>query len=140
MIGKWTTNTVRLKKMNFSKSDKLFELASVDSTERRELMKKLKIIRCTLQCAFWVSVSLLPIAEVWHSNSQKASIFSGDFSSVNPFWRSFLISLGAFTLLGAAHADHRVKMLILLDSLERNLATKNSAEHGADGKASPAIT
>ncbi len=51
-----------------------------------------------------------------------------------------MISLGAFTLLGAAHADHRVKMLILLDSLERNLATKNSAEHGAGWhEASPAI-
>ena len=142
--------SVRHKKMNFSKSDKLFELASIDPTERRALIKKLKKIRRNSLWTFWISVLSLAIVEVWH-NSQRAPIRGGEFPSFSPHsswilfstyssWMTFLISLGAWTFLIAVHTDHRVKMLTLFNNLERSLTHKNPAEHVEGGKASSATS
>ncbi len=116
--------------MNFSKTDEIFVRASLDETAIKALLQKTKKTRRFLVWVFWGNVTFLIAAAIF-CFYRVAPILKGDFASFNPSFPirpevamaaiGFSGWLGVCSIIGLVAADHRVKMLILIDGLEGKL-------------------
>ena len=135
--------------MIFSKTDAIFERASRDGAARKALLQKLKRSRRILLSVFGVVVAFLVVAAILVF-AQIAPILRGDYAPFDPIFPithevTFVVVglsalIGILSISGAVDADHRVKMLILIDSLDQRSTRRSHAEHDEGGKASPATS
>ena len=129
--------------MIFSKTDAIFERASLDESARKALIQKLKKTRTVWLCVFCFVVAFLVLAAIFIF-SQIAPILRGDYASFDPSLPinrdlAFVIAglsavVGVFSIMAAVDADHRIKMLILIDNIERKLEHKIQAEQDSGGQ------
>jgi hypothetical protein len=126
--------------MNLSKSDETYSRASFDESARKELLQQMKKKRRVLIWIFWGNLAFL-LATVIFCFWQVAPILNGNFASFNPSSSippeigfgaiGFSGVLGVFSVFGWVAADLRVKMLIMIGSLEHRMPHRTQSEQSA---------
>jgi len=119
----------------------MFELAAIDASERATLIQRLKRTRSFLWRGYWIVVGSL-IALTIYVFLQVIPILRGDYASFDYSLRTdllipgagLMLVIGILSLTGAVDADHRVKMLILVDKSELD-HFKRPAEQDVDPNA-----